>query len=170
MLAIRKTVNDTLDIQGPSSPDGKASDFVSSGVGRCYAHTLTFAALAREGGLPVRAIAGVQFAEGSQSTYIMDGESVHTWNQVYAPGIGWVDIDATKDDEKDGQHTFDYVGVYSSRYFITFVGAFDRYAPPTSFARRSWFKMHEWSSLDRQNKAQVTVGPAEITTVVSHPR
>jgi transglutaminase-like putative cysteine protease len=170
LLAIRDTVNNALEIQGPSSLEGrKASYFVDSGVGRCYAHTLTLAALARRGGIPVRAIAGVEFGEGIESTYVMNDESVHTWNEVYMPGIGWVDIDATKDDEKDGHHTFDYVGVYSSRYFITFVGAFDTYAPPKSFARRGWWKTQAWSSLDRQNKAKVTTGPPEVTAVVRLP-
>ena len=164
ILAVRDAVNDALDKVGPSGPQCRASEFLSLGVGRCYAHTLLFGAVARARGIPTRAIGGVKLTIGSAGPYEIDEDSVHTWNQCHMPGLGWVDIDATRDDRKDGKHSHNYVGFRPNGHFITFVGAYDRRDMVSTFAQRGWHKTYAWSSLDKRNKAKVTLGTARVTT------
>jgi len=163
ILAVRDAVNDALDVVGPSGPQCRASEFLSLGVGRCYAHTLLFAAVARARGIPTRAIGGIKLALDSAEPYEIDGDSIHTWNQCYMPGIGWVDIDAQLDDSKDGKHSHNHIGFRPNGYFITFVGAYDRRDRISTFAERSWSKTYVWSSLDKQNKAKAALGALRVT-------
>jgi transglutaminase-like putative cysteine protease len=140
VLNVRDTVNDALEVQGPSGPSDRASAYLSGGEGRCYGHTLAFAAVARSCGLPARAVGGV-YLEGRGP----EGDELggHTWNQVYAPGAGWVNIDAQLDDRGRGRHSYRYVGYRSNRYVITFIGAYDRRNGKDVFAERCWYRHSE---------------------------
>jgi len=159
ILAIRNCVNDALTVVGPSGPESKASLFLAKGEGRCYAHTLCFAALARAHGIPARAIGGTHFETRRSETEIANE---HTWNQVYVPRTGWVDIDTVTDDAKDGKHRFNAIGYRPNRFFITFVGDYDRFDPGRVFTQRGWYRSYRWASLDRANRAAVKLLPAEI--------
>ena len=119
LIEIRDYVNNSLDITWPTGSETKASDFLCQGVGRCYAHTIVFAALARSMHIPARAIGGLPVNK-EQTT---SGE--HTRNQVYFPGTGWVDIDVQLDDGEGDTHSFNYFGFRSSTRYICFAGYYD---------------------------------------------
>lgn len=155
LLGVQDTVDDALQIVGPSGPESRASDFLSQGVGRCYGHTLAFAAVARGLGLPVRAAGGIELrtaADGSPG-----GEAgVHTWNQAYVPGNGWVDIDTQADDSPDGHHSRRGFAQHVDSYAVTFVGAYGKQDLPTQFAQRSWTEHYDWKSADPSRPAALS--------------
>ena len=162
IVAIRDCVNDALSVVGPSGPEEKASLFLEKGEGRCYAHTLCFAALARARGLPARAIGGTFFQTRKTET---ETANEHTWNQVYVPGTGWIDIDTVSDAAKDGPHRFNCIGFRPNGFFIAFIGDYDAIDYKRVFTRRGWYRLHAWRSLDRAHRAKVKALPTEIESV-----
>jgi len=158
LLAIRNYVNDTLVVNGPSGSESRASDFLSQGVGRCYAHTLSFAAIARMYGYPTRAIAGIKATE----SHAEEDPQVHTWNQVYFPGNGWVDIDVLSDDDPGGSHTYYSVGYHPGTYFYTFRGNYDELDKETIFTQRGFYKLYSWSNTNSNRKAAVSSGVMRV--------
>jgi transglutaminase-like putative cysteine protease len=141
IISVRNRLNNHLNVVGPSGPESQASDFIKQGVGRCYAHTISFAAIMRKLGYPTRAIGGGY--PSSKET------KVHTWNQVYMPNLGWVDIDTLADDKKDNKHSYRYMGQHRQDYTITFIGEYDKRDFHDIFSQRSWlsnFKAREVNS------------------------
>jgi hypothetical protein len=165
IISIRDYVNDKITVQGATGPQTQASYFFSYWVGRCYAHTLCFAAIARMMKIPTRAIGGININRKpwrSSNDLPVTGGDVHTWNQVYLPKIGWIDIDTVSDDnDTNNNHTFNYVGYHRNSYYLTFEGNYDELnygkdydrSKDKVFTKRSWLKRYYWSSLDRNNKA-----------------
>jgi len=162
VLAVRDYVNDALDVKGPSGRSEKASIYLSRGEGRCYGHTVAFAALARRSGIPATAVGGINVAGETQEDKAPRPLSGHTWNRVYVPGAGWVDVDSQRDDGKNGRHGYRYVGFRSNEYFITFVGDYDRRNYKDIFAERSWFQCARWFC-DRARMADVRRGDVQVT-------
>jgi transglutaminase-like putative cysteine protease len=167
IISIRDYVNDKITVHGATGPQTQASYFFSKGKGRCYAHTLCFAAIARMMKIPTRAIGGIMInrrhGRSGKVTY------VHTWNQVYLPNIGWIDIDSVSDDDDtDNNHTFNYFGYHSSGCYLTFEGNYDELnygknyniSKDKVFTKRGWWNNeYYWSSRDPNNKAsKVKVG------------
>jgi len=163
VLAVRDYVNDALEVKGPSGWGQKASVYLSGGEGRCYGHTLVFAALARGRGIPTTAVGGISLAGKDPEGKPTRAASAHTWNRVYMPGTGWVDVDSQLDDGKKGRHGYGYVGFRSNEYFVTFVGDYDRTDYKDVFAQRCWYRQGRWFC-DRARMADVRSGPVEITT------
>lgn len=149
ILAARDLANDALTVKGPTGPQSQASYFFKNGVGRCYAHTLLFGAAARSSGLPTRAIGGVSIAQDENKDFPADEDlSVHTWNQVYVPGMGWVDFDAQADDNPSGRpHSLRSAGYHPGDYWITFNGDYDQYNGKDIFTQRGWISSMHWSSV-----------------------
>jgi len=156
LLALRNYVNDRLKVDGKSGPERTASDFLSKGVGRCYAHTLSFAAFARKDGLPSRAVGGVKLPTKRGQRVVVDGDQVHTWNQVYLPAHGWAEIDAEADDDPQGKHSLGRFGYHANKWFLTFEGNFDALDHKQVFTERTWIGTASWRSKDKKNKAQLT--------------
>ncbi|MBN1413332.1 MAG: transglutaminase domain-containing protein [Spirochaetales bacterium] len=149
VLAVHHYVNNLLTINGPSGPESRASLFVKKGEGRCYAHTVVFAAIARKMGIPARAVGGLSFDKGTA------GE--HTWNQVFFPGQGWIDIDVQLDDtDNKGEYQYDDFAYRSTNWWITFIGNYDEFDNETCFSQRGWYRGYSWKSLDRKKKAEIT--------------
>ncbi len=159
LLAARERVNRKLSVTGPSGPERKASLFLKKGEGRCYAHTLAYAALLRSMGRPARAIGGIQILTDRERA---EDTGVHTWNQVYIPDLGWVDIDTQLDDKKSGKDAYNYMGSRSPGYAVTFIGAYEKADRKRYFAMRGWYNTYSWRSLDRQHRAKVRVGRMRI--------
>ncbi len=151
IIAVRNLSNDIIIKDGrPSGKLVKASDIIKFRYGRCYYHTVLFAALLRIAGVPSRAI-------GGQNIYT---NSPHTWNQVYFPKIGWIDIDSTYDDnERGGPHYINSIGNRRANtdYFLTFRGSYGRIDYKNVFTRRGWRKIYRWRSLNRRRRAKVKV-------------
>ncbi|MCB1173927.1 MAG: transglutaminase domain-containing protein [Leptospiraceae bacterium] len=162
LLSIQDKVNDLLTVNGPSGPEKQASLFLEKGEGRCYAHTLGVAAVARGARIPMRAIGGLNI---SQSAEAVEDSSVHTWNQFWYPGQGWVDMDSVADDAKNGQHSSDHFAYHPAHYWITFRGAYDRIDYQSSLANRGWYGIYRWQSIDPKNKARVKKEGTRIRSV-----
>jgi len=162
VLAVRNHVNDALDVAGSSGPSTTASAFLAAGRGRCYGHTLAFAALARARGIPTRAVGAITLERPRQAAPPNHQASIHTWNQVYAPGTGWADIDAQLDDGADGRHGHRYVGFRSNKYFVTFVGDYARQNYRDVFAQRGWYQAAQWRC-DRLRMADLRPGKVQVS-------
>lgn len=192
LIFLRDFTNTAIDVQydddGNSIATGgqsRASHYFESGAGRCYAHTLGFGAIARRQGIPTRAIGGL-IVERSPDDQLYEDRSkwavagaVHTWNEVWFPGVGWCDIDSVADEndkkklEGEAPYTFNYFAFHRRKYALTFQGSYDglNYPPrdydatqPTVFTERGWLKRWRWVSADSKNKAQVKL---EINLEVS---
>lgn len=109
----------------------------------------------------LRAVGGTIYRTRHRKDEVVNA---HTWNQVYMPRIGWVDIDATSDDARDGHHTFHSVGRRSSRYIITFIGEYDRLNWKDVFTQRGWHRAWRWRSLESGHRADVKALPLETTS------
>lgn len=150
ILAIHNLTNDIIIKDRASGKLTRASDIIKFRHGRCYYHTVLFAAFLRLAGIPARAIGGQRIT----------GYSPHSWNQVYFPGSGWIDVDTTRNDnEKNGKH---YLGNIGNRrgnadYMITFRGNYDKRNFKNVFTCRGWRMTYRWSSLNRRARAQVKV-------------
>ncbi len=163
LLGARELVNRKLEVVGPSGPETKASLFLNKGKGRCYAHTISYAALTRGLGIASRAIGGFKVISDNE----FDSDvGVHAWNQIYFANRGWVDIDTQIDDQKSGKDTFLYFGNRLPGYVITFIGAFDQSDQKTHFAKRGWIFSYWWRSLDRRNRAKVRLGKMSAQSTV----
>lgn len=156
LLALRNYVNDRLEVRGKSGPERTASDFLSKGVGRCYAHTLSLAAFARQDGLPSRAVGGVKLPIKRGQRVVVDADQVHTWNQVYLPGHGWAEIDAEADDDPKGKHSLRRFGYHANKWFLTFEGNYDELDRERVFTERGWIGTGKWRSKDKKNKAALS--------------
>ena len=160
IVTLHDHVNNRLRVVGGSGPESKASEFLSQGVGRCYAHTLAFAALGRGIGIPGRAIGGLRIDRGQ----MRQGEvGEHTWNQIYVPGPGWVDVDTQLDDDPEGDHRRSYIGYRNNSRWVTFVGEYDQRDDRTVFTERSWYRTYRWRSTTGP-RARVRAEGPEITS------
>lgn len=161
VMAIRKYVNDVLTIVGASGSETRASEYLAKGEGRCYAHTLCFAAIARRLGIPTRAVAGIAVA--SNGNILTDDPPVHTWNQVYFPDCGWVTFDIVNDDDPAGNHTLRNAAKSDHNTFaVVFTGDFDDRDFDQCFVERSWISVYSYSSLDPDKPSCVDL--QELTT------
>ena len=156
IVTLHDYVNNRLRVVGASGPESKASEFLGQGIGRCYAHTLAFAALGRGLGIPSRAIGGLRIDRGQ----MRQGEvGEHTWNQIYVPGPGWVDVDTQLDDDPAGDHRRSYIGYRNNSRWVTFVGDYDQRDDQTIFTERSWYRAYRWRSTTGQRARVIAEGP-----------
>jgi transglutaminase-like putative cysteine protease len=163
ILAARNVVNDSLKIVGPSGPWTKASQILEKGVGRCYAHTVVFCTLGRAVGLPIRAIGGVCIGTDQDKEFPPGTDlAVHTWNQIFIPGQGWVDFDATNDDVAEGPpYPLRHAGCHPGHFWLTFMGDYDKADHQHVFTQRGWIESTHCSSLDPRRKVSV-----ETSTII----
>jgi hypothetical protein len=163
LLAIRNYVNRAISSTGPARKWGKASQYLYKGTGRSYGHTLSFAALSRFLGIPARAVGAVNLKlagkEGGQ-------EKGRTWNQVYFPGTGWIDIDSDSDDSESGGSTHKYFAYRSNRYFITFVGDFDQKDYKKIFAQHNWYRVVPSHDASPPGRGNIKFGTVVIQSAV----
>lgn len=155
ILAIRDYVNGAIRFSGYGDRWAKASDYLFRGRGDAYGQTVGFAALSRYLGIPARAAGGLLLggAPGErEADYNM------TWNQVYLPGSGWIDIGIGR----DYGHSHEYFACRPNRYFITLEGDFDTIDYTNVFTETEWSRACRWSSVDQRKQADVTPGPIQI--------
>ncbi|MBL8992300.1 MAG: transglutaminase family protein, partial [Spirochaetia bacterium] len=167
ILAARDLANDALVVKGPTGPQSQASYFFKNGVGRCYAHTLLFGAAARASGLPIRAIGGVNIAQDEDKDFPADEDlSVHTWNQVFIPGMGWVDFDSQLDDNPAGRpHAVNRAAYHTGDYWITFNGDYDKYNGKDVFTQRAWISSMHWSSVKEKADLRQSATRIRVKTI-----
>ena len=64
--------------------------------GFCTQFATSMALIARERGIPSRVVYGATQGEiGATDEYIVRGRNMHTWVEIYFPGIGWYPFDPT---------------------------------------------------------------------------
>ena len=161
---IENATNDLLRIRGPSGPESQASEFVRQGVGRCYAHTIVFATLARAVGIPTRAAAGMWI--NNNVLEVQDDPAVHTYNQVYLPGTGWIDVDAVADDSDKEPKSNRSIGLHYTGMWRTFYGDYDRADFQRVFTQRGWIDHFTCESVDESRKADVDAKGFVIRTEI----
>ncbi len=155
ILAIRDYVNGAIRFSGYSDRWVKASDYLFRGRGDAYGQTVGFAAISRHLGIPARAAGGLLLdgiPKERESDYKM------TWNQVYLPGSGWIDIGIGR----DYGHSREYFACRPNGFFITLEGDFDNIDYATVFTESEWSRACRWSSVDQRKQADVAPGPVQI--------
>ncbi|MHB1275053.1 MAG: transglutaminase domain-containing protein [Candidatus Humimicrobiaceae bacterium] len=76
----------------------KASEILNLDKGVCQDYAIFYAALCRAAGIPAKYVAGVPIRSIAyeETREITDG---HAWNEINLPGLGWIPIDTTAEDE-----------------------------------------------------------------------
>lgn len=158
VLAVRDYVNDAIRFTAYGDRWVKASDYLFRGRGDAYGQTVGFTALSRVLGIPARAAGGLAIGQTGRE----DGqEPTATWNQVYMPGTGWVDIGLGRDYDR-AKESF---AVISNGYCVMFEGDFDVSDYRSVFAEAEWSRVCRWSGTDPGGGADVVTGPVSITVV-----
>jgi transglutaminase-like putative cysteine protease len=77
--------------------DRAIEDFLGEGKqGFCTQFATSMALLAREQGIPSRVVYGATTGTKVQSDeYVVTGYNMHTWVEIYFPGVGWYPFDPT---------------------------------------------------------------------------
>ncbi len=153
ILAVRDYVNGAVRFSAYVDRWGKASEYLFRGRGDAYGRTLGFAALSRYLGIPSRAAGALRLESRAAGT-----DTSATWNQVYMPGAGWIDIGIGRD---YGNARERFAG-RPNRYFVTFEGDFDKKDYSEVFVETEWSGVCRWSSVDEVRKADVAFGPVRI--------
>jgi len=83
---------------GKSGETNKASEILNLGKGVCEDYSIFYAALCRATGIPVKYVAGapIRSIAYEESKEIANG---HAWNEINLPGLGWIPIDTTAEEE-----------------------------------------------------------------------
>ncbi len=155
ILAIRDYVNGAIRFTGYGDRWAKASDYLFRGRGDAYGQTVGFAAISRYLGIPARAAGGLLLdgaPKEKESDYSM------TWNQVFLPGSGWIDIGIGR----DYGHGREQFASRPNRFFITLEGDFDTIDYANVFTETEWARACRWSSVDRNRQADVAPGAIQI--------
>lgn len=71
--------------------------------GHCEHFATALAVLLRSQGLPARVVAGFFGGQRLADVYVVRAGDAHAWTQVFAPGRGWVTMDATPDTSRSAQ-------------------------------------------------------------------
>jgi transglutaminase-like putative cysteine protease len=81
----------------PEGVDGVAYFLFAQRAGFCVHYASAMAVMLRSVGVPARLAIGYLPGEPGAETgeYVLRDKSYHAWPQVYFPGYGWVDIEAT---------------------------------------------------------------------------
>lgn len=86
----------TYDLEVEAGHGATAIDaFLQSRRGYCEQFAGTFAALARDLGIPARVAVGFTPGDLEGSTYVVRGEHAHAWPEVWFEGFGWVPFEPT---------------------------------------------------------------------------
>lgn len=153
LLALRNYVNDTIRFTIYDDRWPRASDYFTRGRGDAFGQTVGFAALSRSLGVPARAAGGILLDDGAKQEGGRD-----TWNQVYLPSAGWIDVGIGRD---YGHEREQFAGRHN-RYFVTFEGDFDTRDYSRVFAEKEWSRVLRWSSPDKKRAADVVPGPVTV--------
>jgi hypothetical protein len=155
VLSIRDYVNGTIRFSGYTDRWSKASDYLFRGRGDAYGQTVGFAALSRYLGIPARAAGGLLLDDRPKER---EADYNMTWNQVYLPGCGWIDIGIGR----DYGHAKESFASRPGGYFITMEGDFDTIDYTTVFTETEWSRACRWSSVDRRKQADVAPGRIQV--------
>jgi hypothetical protein len=92
------TLKYDLNISAPPQGDDGVDYFLfTSKAGYCNYFASAATVLLRSAGIPARMVVGFMPGEydSNAHSYIIRDRDYHAWTQVYYPGQGWVDLDAT---------------------------------------------------------------------------
>ena len=153
LLSLRSYVNEAIRFSAYDDRWVKASDYLFRGSGNAFGQTVGFAALSRSLGMPARAAGGILLADASRGQ-----DPGETWNQVYVPPTGWIDIGTGR----DYGHAGGQFAARSNRYFVTFEGDFDACDYSHVFTEKEWCRALKWTSVDRKKSADVAPGAISV--------
>jgi len=156
VLAIRDYINGAIRFTDYSDRWVKASDYLFRGRGDAYGRTVGFTAISRHLGIPARAAGGI-LLDGAPKE--REGDYNMTWNQVYLPGSGWIDIGIGR----DYGHSREQFASRPNRFFITLEGDFDTVDYARVFTESEWSRACRWTSVDQRRQADVWQGPIQVT-------
>lgn len=92
----------TLEL--PGNVDDPLSDFLFvRKAGHCEHFATALAVLLRSQGFAARVVAGFFGGERIGNAYLVRAGDAHAWTQVFAPGRGWITLDATPDTARGAQ-------------------------------------------------------------------
>jgi hypothetical protein len=114
-IAIREYIYAHLTYVMDQYHDG-AEDVLKSGEGSCGEYLNVFLALLRLNEIPARAagdykVPAYKMQAGSRSVFLSPDFN-HVWLQFYAPGLGWLPLESSSDDEAASFRR------WSKRYFL----------------------------------------------------
>lgn len=156
ILSIRDYISGAIRYSAYDDRWGRASDYLFRGRGDAYGQTVSFAAISRVLGVPARAAGGFVLEGPGRE---QGGGNAMTWDQVFVPGTGWIDIGIGRDYD----HTRESFAYRPNRYFLSFEGDFDTSDYSDVFTHTEWGWALRWSSADERRKADVKIGPAQIS-------
>lgn len=83
---------------GKSGETNKASEILNLDKGVCEDYSIFYAALCRAAGIPAKYVAGapIRSIAYEESKEVANG---HAWNEINLPGLGWIPIDTTAEEE-----------------------------------------------------------------------
>jgi transglutaminase-like putative cysteine protease len=88
--------NFRYDLEAQPGHGATAIDaFLASRVGYCEQFAGTFAAMARDLGIPARVAVGFTPGDLTGDTYVVRGKHAHAWPEVWFEGFGWVPFEPT---------------------------------------------------------------------------
>jgi transglutaminase-like putative cysteine protease len=87
----------TLDVPAPPGRDAADYFLFDLKKGYCDYYATAMVVLSRAAGLPARFVTG--YASGSydaeSASYIVTAQDAHSWAEIYFPGVGWIEFEAT---------------------------------------------------------------------------
>jgi transglutaminase-like putative cysteine protease len=92
----------TLELPGEVA-DPLADFLFERKQGHCEHFATALAVLLRTQGFAARVVAGFFGGERVGDAYVVRAGDAHAWTQVFAPGVGWVTLDATPDSQRGAQ-------------------------------------------------------------------
>lgn len=101
-IVIRDYIYANLTYEMDCYHDG-AEDVLASGEGSCGEYLNVFLALFRLNGIPARAVGNYKVPaykmQAGSKSILLSPDFNHVWLQFYAPGLGWLPLESSSDDE-----------------------------------------------------------------------
>jgi len=95
-----------------------APTVIKRGNGSCSEYTFSIISLCRAAGIPIRYVGSIVI-RGDDASW---DDVYHRWAQIYMPGYGWIDVDASRGDKEWPADQGRAFGGFSNAFLITTTG------------------------------------------------
>jgi len=134
LLGVRNYVIKALAADDEVSDCNSASCYMKRGKGSDRGIAVAFAAVARLYGLPTRVIGGYFIPEGGGTNKAVG----RSWNQVYVPECGWVDVDPGGETAGFAPKIQSGIGYRPSSYCVMFQGNLETPDYRDAYVAQDW--------------------------------